>query len=63
MMKFWSRATGRLTAAVLLLAYPLFLPELSAQVSNGILREVYAGGGSAISDLTNNPSFPEQPDG
>ena len=41
----------------------LGLPLLAySQPSNGITREVYANiAGSAISDLTNNPAFPNSP--
>ena len=38
------------------------LPQLSWAQSNGILREVYLGiAGSAVSDLTNSVTFPNQP--
>jgi len=44
-------------AVFLAVSFPVF-----GQPSNGITREVYANiGGSAISDLTNNPAYPNSP--
>src|SRR5206468_10223162 len=38
------------------------LENLFAQTSNGVLRELYLNiGGTAVSDLTNNPSSPASP--
>jgi hypothetical protein len=48
-----------LCVLALLLAIPL---SVFSQPANGITREVYANiGGSALSDLTNNPAFPNSP--
>lgn len=49
--------------AFCVLALLLVLPfSIFSQPSNGITREVYANiGGSALSDLTNNPAFPNSP--
>src|SRR5437870_12960888 len=41
---------------------PFFYHSAFGQTSNGVLREVYSNiGGSAIADLTSNPSFPNNP--
>src|SRR5687767_14203650 len=38
------------------------LPKADAQLSNGITREVYENiAGSAITDLTSNPAYPNSP--
>src|SRR5262245_13175602 len=48
-----------LCVLALLLAIPF---SVFSQPANGITREVYANiGGSALSDLTNNPAFPNSP--
>src|SRR5215216_5035889 len=49
----------RLLCVLAFLGLPFFA---HSQPANGITREVYANiGGSAISDLTNNPAFPNSP--
>ncbi len=53
----------RLRLALTLLAISPALPTLHAQTpSQGLLQEIFAGiGGVSVSDLTNNPAFPNNP--
>jgi hypothetical protein len=49
--------------AIALVSIALFTPALSFAQANGVFRQVYlnTGGGNAVSDLTNNPAFPNNP--
>lgn len=58
----YCRARGAVVASLWLVCAVFLTSPLSAQQSNGVLREVYLGiGGGAVSDLTGNPSFPNSP--
>src|SRR5580765_2610711 len=58
------RAPTRWRANCLAILCFLFCHAAFAQSSNGVLREFYSNiAGGAISDLTNNPSFPNSPSG
>src|SRR5258705_7046620 len=49
--------------AIALVSIAIFTPAVSFAQSNGVFREVYlnTGPGTAVSDLTNNPAFPNSP--
>src|SRR4051794_6065227 len=61
-MKYLYKRAALLPAALPILIFALLSHRVSAQSSNGVLREVYLGiGGNAISDLTSSPNFPNNP--
>jgi hypothetical protein len=61
-MKYLYKRAALLPIALPILILALLSHRVSAQSSNGVLREVYLGiGGNAISDLTSSPNFPNNP--
>src|SRR5262245_26304332 len=62
MMHCRTRGSARALLPWIVFVLSFSLETLYAQSSNGVLREVYLNiGGNAVSDLTNNPSFPNNP--